>query len=81
MMEQRESVGNMLFQAAETCWQGAIGAAREEISPVEGPASLAPYGQTKWSDWRTGSGVGRSLILFGSLRLPHVLDRDYNQPV
>lgn len=42
--------------------------------------SLALHGQMKWSDWRKSGRVGWSLILFGSLRLPHVLDRDYDRP-
>lgn len=76
-MEQRDNVGNMLFQAAKTCWLGANGAAGERSLPVEGPVSLDLDGQMKWSDWRKSGRVGRSLILFGSLELPHVLDRDY----
>lgn len=45
-----------------------------------GPASLAPYGLKERSDWTMKSGVGRSLILFGSRWLQHILDRDYGQP-
>lgn len=43
-------------------------------------ASLAPYGLTERSDWTMNSRVGRSLILFGSRWLQHILDRDYGQP-
>lgn len=78
MMEQRESVGNMLFQAAK---KPAGWVLLEE--PGKRFASRGPCvvdGQMKWSDWRTSGGVGRSLILFGCLMCPHVLDRDYDPP-
>lgn len=44
MMEQRESVGNMLLRAVETCWQGAVGAAGKMVLPVDGPSLL----QVRW---------------------------------
>lgn len=50
----------------------------EKNLPAEdGPVSLAPYRRTDRSDWMMGSWVGRSLILFGSRWLRHILGRDY----
>lgn len=57
------------------------GGRRKNLPVEDGPASLAPYGLTERSDWTMSSRVGRSLILFGSRWLQHILDRDYDRPV
>ena len=71
------------LSSSGTCWLGATGAAdknKKMTLPVEGPVLPALRGQMKGSDWKTSGGMGWSLILLGSLRLPHVLDRNYDRP-
>ena len=82
-MEQSEIVGNMLSQAAKPAGWVLLEQPGKKIKndfAVEGPVLPALRGQMKGSDWKTSGGVGWSLILLGSLRLPHVLDRDYDRP-